>query len=107
MTIKVGDKVIVKGYGDSERDVLYIHQAPGDSRVFYVTAYKGDIPKSYTEQNLTKVEPVSSLWYNVYPSGPAQPHKSRKQADIVATKRLAVLRVDTCNGVSTAHLEGV
>jgi len=36
------------------------------------------------------------------------PYYSREEADDVAwTTRVDVLRIDTCNGVSTAHLEGL
>lgn len=51
---------------------------------------------------------VTSEWFNVYPQGvsPAT-HYTRRKADASAdiVPRIAVLRIDTCNGVSTAHLE--
>lgn len=53
---------------------------------------------------------VTSRWINVYPkSAPSGLHASRKSADSAASgsSRIAVLRIDTCNGVSTAHLEEV
>jgi hypothetical protein len=52
---------------------------------------------------------VTSNWFNVYPySVFDRPYLTRKDADNAAGKPLiAVLRIDTCNGVSTAHLEGV
>jgi hypothetical protein len=108
MNIKVGDKVLVRDCG-FERDVLYIHQAPGDSRVYYVVAYKGDIPISYPEHQLTKVEPKTSVWQNIYTWGHNGPsHSSRKKADAHATGgRIGVVRIDTVNGVSTLYLEEV
>jgi hypothetical protein len=51
---------------------------------------------------------VVSHWFNVYPTGGSVAYKSRKASDVAADPdRIAVLRIDTCNGVSTAHLEGV
>lgn len=55
MTIKVGDKVKLKNSPNLERDVLYIHEKPGDGRKFFVVAYMGDIPTSHSEHELTKV----------------------------------------------------
>ena len=108
MTIKVGDKVLVCDC-DLEHDVLYIHQAPGDNRVYYVVAYRGDSPSSYKENQLKKVEPMTSVWVNIYTlgySGPA--YNSRKEADINSVgMRVGVVRIDTINGVSTTHLENV
>ena len=53
---------------------------------------------------------VTSEWFNVYPQGvvPAT-HYTREKADASAdtVPRIAVLRIDTCNGVSTAELEDV
>lgn len=50
---------------------------------------------------------VTSVWFSVYPKGPSRADDStREEADLWANKdRIAVLRIDTCNGVSTAHLE--
>jgi len=51
---------------------------------------------------------VTSVWLNVYPYGVLCTYPSREKADSESAKnRIAVLRIDTCNGVSTAHLEGV
>ena len=56
---------------------------------------------------------VTSVWFNVYRSPVAMSLvstqcKSRDDADFYAAKdRIDVLRIDTCNGVSTAHLEGL
>ena len=53
---------------------------------------------------------VTSLWFNVYPAKVyGYPYKSREIANYynAGQNRIAVLRIDTCNGVSTAHLEGV
>lgn len=50
---------------------------------------------------------VTSVWRNIYSDGSAdRPISSREVADKVAGKlRITVLRIDTCNGVSKAHLE--
>jgi hypothetical protein len=52
---------------------------------------------------------VKSLWQNLYPDGShAVLHLTRKIADErCSPHRIAVIRIDTCNGVSTAHLENV
>jgi hypothetical protein len=51
---------------------------------------------------------VTSVWFNVYRNAVSIPHISRGEADIYATKsRIDILRIDTSNGVSTAHLEGL
>lgn len=52
---------------------------------------------------------VKSTWYNVYLQGPTANGKSKREtSDESANEdRIAVLRIDTCNGVSTAHLEDI
>ena len=52
---------------------------------------------------------VTSVWRNIYSDGSADRQiSSREIADQGAGKlRIAVLRIDTCDGVSTAHLEVV
>ena len=51
---------------------------------------------------------VTSAWFNVYPTNVYGNYKSRETAYYNAfPRRIAVLRIDTCIGVSTAHLEGV
>jgi hypothetical protein len=51
---------------------------------------------------------VTSLWYNQYDTCMAGPYDTRGEADDVAGPSLInVLRIDTYNGVSTAHLEGL
>jgi hypothetical protein len=60
---------------------------------------------------------VTSVWHNIYPKKlwsttdigqGVNYYSSRSDADLRAIPhRIAVLRIDTCNGVSTAHLEGV
>jgi hypothetical protein len=52
---------------------------------------------------------VTSKWFNVYPNGPMpRAYSHRETAEGCANcDRIAVLRIDTCNGVSTAHLEDV
>ena len=50
---------------------------------------------------------VTSVRFSVYPKGPS-PLRLREDADLFANKdRIAVLRIDTCKGVSTAHLEEI
>jgi hypothetical protein len=102
MTIEVGDKVRKRASNSNlEYDVLYIHKK-GERR-YIVFAYKGDIPQALHEDSLVKVEPVKTGWINVY-SGVQ--HDSRVIADsIAACTRIAVLRVETCGGVSKAFLE--
>lgn len=50
---------------------------------------------------------VTSVWRNIERRGKfVISHSSRSEADFLADDdRIAVLRIDTCNGVSTAHLE--
>jgi len=49
---------------------------------------------------------VTSVWLNIYPAPCAL--TSRAKADETSnSNRIAVLRIDTWNGVLTAHLEGV
>jgi hypothetical protein len=51
---------------------------------------------------------VTSWWLNVYGGGVSFRYESRSEADFnTLPKRIDVLRIDTCNGVSTAHLEGL
>ena len=52
---------------------------------------------------------VESIWFNVYPYGPSDLFtSSREKVDEFADPdRIAVLRIDTCNGVTTSHLEEV
>jgi hypothetical protein len=52
---------------------------------------------------------VTSEWFNIYPRGPIpQAHSTRKKADDIAgVDRIVVMRIDTCNGVSTADFEGL
>jgi hypothetical protein len=52
---------------------------------------------------------VTSQWFIVYPySVFDRSYPSREKAERAAgPTRIAVLRIDTCNGVSTAHLEEV
>jgi len=50
---------------------------------------------------------VTSRWFNVYPTGTGYASFSRMEIETHAIRRnrIAVLRIDTCNGVVTAHLE--
>jgi hypothetical protein len=49
---------------------------------------------------------VTSVWQNIYVRGACESlSKSRESADKHSGGRIGILRIDTCNGVSTAHLE--
>jgi len=51
---------------------------------------------------------VTSVWFNQTRYDMYGPYNSRHDADIAASSnRIDVLRIDTCNGVSTAYLEGL
>ena len=51
---------------------------------------------------------VMNKWFNVYTNLMDGPYHSRKVANFSASEgRIDVLRIDTCNGVSAAHLEGL
>ena len=51
---------------------------------------------------------VTSIWFNRHNHWMTGPYMTRKWADQNATPDIIdVLRIDTCNGVSTAHLEGL
>jgi hypothetical protein len=51
---------------------------------------------------------VKSEWFNCYKGMIALPYESRLDADLNADpERINVIRIDTCNGVSTAYLEGL
>ena len=50
---------------------------------------------------------VTSVWFNRHNDGMSGPYRTRQWADqCSAYGRIDVIRIDTCNGVSTAHLEG-
>ena len=51
---------------------------------------------------------VTSMWFNVYSDMMDGPYYSREVADSSASDcRIGVLRIDTSDNVSTAHLEGL
>jgi len=51
---------------------------------------------------------VTSMWVNVYSDATLGPYETREMADLSDLfDRIDVQRIDTCNGVSTAHLEGL
>jgi len=66
---------------------------------------------SWSEDTVYRGKPapvVTSQWFNRYAEEMCGPYKSRRAADFGALgHRIDVLRIDTCNGVSTAHLEGL
>jgi hypothetical protein len=73
-----------------------------------------DVIPSWLRRDVYRGKPapvVTSEWVNIYPDGPAASrHRSRGQADsylVNPSGRIAVLRIDTCEGVSTAHIEKV
>ena len=78
----------------------------------YDTAYEEwiDCPQPiWRHASIYRGKPaVTSVFFNRHSAWMHGPHKSREDADIFATpNRIDVLRIDTCNGVSTAHLEGL
>ena len=51
---------------------------------------------------------VTSKWFNVYKNSMSKAYELRAHADYyAAVGRINVLRNDTCNGVTTSHLEGL
>jgi hypothetical protein len=53
---------------------------------------------------------VTSRWFNIFHLGPrSHPYPTLESTNKAcgADCRIAVLRIDTCNGVSTAHLEDI
>lgn len=51
---------------------------------------------------------MESVWFNGQKDWVSGPYKTRELADQCAGHlRVDVLRIDTCNGISTAHLEGL
>lgn len=70
-----------------------------DPQWFPTTVYRGK----------PKPPVVTSKWINVYSTCRGfTSYASRESADNLAERhRIAVLRIDTCNGVSTAHLEEI
>jgi len=66
---------------------------------------------SWSEDTVYRGKPapvVTSKWFNVSPRDTVGPYETRELADICSSfDRIDVLRVDTCGGVSTAHLEGL
>ena len=51
---------------------------------------------------------VTSVWFNVYKNSMSKAYELRAHADYyAAVGRINVLRNDTCNGVTTSHLEGL
>jgi hypothetical protein len=51
---------------------------------------------------------VTRKWFNLYPDETMGPYKTRKMADLSGLfDRINVLRIDTSDNISTAHLEGL
>ena len=77
---------------------------------FYGPAGWSVAPCPYWENHSTyrgKPEPfVTSVWQNIYVRGACESrYRSRESADKHSGGRIGVLRIDTCDGVSTPHLE--
>jgi len=74
-------------------------------------AWKGCLSPAWVSYIIYRGKPapvVTSVWFNCYNHSMTGPHVRRAQADRYEAKgRIDVLRIDTCNGVSTAHLEGL
>jgi hypothetical protein len=51
---------------------------------------------------------VTSVWFNVYSDWVGEAYCHKLEAEQAADQEcIGRLRIDTCNGVSTAHLEGL
>ena len=77
---------------------------------FFISRWESREDPSWNKHTVYRGKPapvVTSVWFNVYPDF-ARKSYSRHDVDIAAgSDRIDVLRIDTCNGVSTAHLEGL
>ena len=80
----------------------------------YIYGEWADVRNAWNPNSVYRGKPapvITSTWRNVYSDdliGSVRTNSSRLAADRGSdSSRIAVLRIDTCNGVSTAHLEGV
>jgi len=88
-----------------------LYEWPHGHEYYYGDGVWDDGTPTWLEDIVYRGKPapvVTSVWFNVYPSMMHKPRESRADADLYAApNRIDVLRIDTCNGVSTAYLEGL
>ena len=84
---------------------------PHEVEYYLLNGWRPIIEPSWANDVVYRGKPkpvVKSKWFNVYPTSVQGSYNTRETAYYNASpRRIAVLRTDTCNGVSTAHLEGV
>jgi len=78
----------------------------------YICGEWADVRNAWDPDSVYRGKPapvVTSGWRNVNRNASVgNYYSSREEVDRASdSNRIAVLRIDTCNGVSTAHLEGV
>jgi hypothetical protein len=92
---------------DEEKKILM--NWPHGFKFFNRDGVWSDVIPSWLRRDVYRGKPapvVTSEWFNVYAHGVGVAHCSKAVALWRATQEvIAVLRIDTCNGVSTAHLE--
>ena len=76
---------------------------------YYFAGEWNDVTPAWLDDSVYRGKPVvTSKWFNVSPRDTVGPYETRELADICSSfDRIDVQRIDTCNGVSTAHLEGL
>jgi hypothetical protein len=94
----------------TEEQLAVLKAWPHGYEFYYAGEWIASIP-AWRPHRVYRGKPapvVTSWWLNVHGGGVSFGYKSREKADSNALpKRIDVLRIDTCNGVSTAHLEGL
>jgi len=88
-----------------------LYEWPHGHEYYYGDGVWDDGTPTWLEDIVYRGKPapvVTSVWFNRHNDGMSGPYRTRQWADQCATHgRIDVLRIDTCNGVSTAHLEGL
>ena len=88
-----------------------LYEWPHGHEYYYGDGVWDDGTPTWLEDTVYRGKPapvVRSIWFSRYNNSMVGPYKTREEADECAsTRRIDVLRIDTCNGVSTAHLEGL
>jgi hypothetical protein len=113
--VSKAEPVVWKDMSDAEKGKLLLAHHNGLAIEYYVDGWAVDNefdPAEFSDiaYRVAEVKPVvTSVWFNVYPYGPSRADNStRKSADEnCSPHRIAVMRIDTCNGVLTAHLEDI
>jgi len=94
----------------TEEQLAVLKAWPHGYEFYYAGEWIASIP-AWRPHRVYRGKPapvVTSVWLNVYVRSSSISHKSREEADVSAgPNRIDVLRIDTSNGVSTAHLEGL